>query len=71
VTINLAIEGDKTMLPSIRFRQDLLDSLSKIAADAQVEDCLLSAEILWSPEDRNEVLPPEDVIADYPELVPV
>jgi len=71
VSINLAIEGDSTVLPGIRYRQDVLDALSKIATDAQVGDCLLSAELLWAPEERWEVLTPNDVYADYPNLIPL
>jgi hypothetical protein len=38
VTLNLAIEGDSTVLQKIRTLQDLLEVLSQIAADAQVEE---------------------------------
>lgn len=70
VSINLAIEGDSTLLRGIRYRQDLLDALSKIASDAQVDDCLFSAEVLWAPEERWEVLTKNDIYADYPNLIP-
>lgn len=71
VSINLAIEGDSTNFKNgIRYRQDLLDALSKIASDAQVDDCLLSAEVLWAPEERNELLTKNDIYADYPDLMP-
>lgn len=71
VCINISIEGDSTSLPAIRFRQDLLEALSKIAADAQIEDCLMSAEILWEPESRQEVLTADQIYASYPNLVPL
>jgi len=71
VTLNLAIEGDSTKLPSIRSRSDLASALRRIAADAQVEDCLLSAEILWAPEEVSDRMSSDDVYADYPELVPI
>lgn len=71
VSINIAIEGDSTKLPRIRDRRDVLDALAKLAADAQVEDCLLSAEILWSPDEPGEVLSANDIYADYPDLVPL
>jgi len=72
VSVNLAIEGDSTKLPpgrSIRTRRDLLDYLSKIASDAQVDQCLMSAEILWAPEEPSEVMTSSDIYADYPDLV--
>ena len=59
------------MLPGIRFRSDLLTSLTRIASDAQVGDCLLSAEVLWAPENDNEILSKEDIDADYPNLIPL
>jgi uncharacterized membrane protein len=70
VSINVAIEGDSTLLPVVRNRQSVLDALSRLASDAQVGDCLLSAEILWVPEQPEEVLTTEDVYADYPNLIP-
>jgi len=71
VSLNVAIEGDSTLLPGIRFRQDLLDALSQLASDAQVDDCLVSAEVLWAPEERWEVMTANDIYADYPNLVPL
>lgn len=71
VTISLSIQGDRTKLPQIRSRQDVADSLSRIAADAPVEDCLLSAEVLWAPEERSDLLTDEDIIADHPNLYPL
>ena len=69
VTINLCIEGDSsTQLSKIRTRQDLKDALSRIASDSQVEECLLSGEVLWTPEDRSDTLTREEVYEDYPTL---
>jgi uncharacterized membrane protein len=68
VTLNLAIDGDSTKIPQINSIQDVEAALSKIAADVKVDDCLQSAEILWTPEDRSETLSIRDSIADYPEL---
>lgn len=68
VTLNLAIDGDSTKLPQINSLQDVEQALRKIAADVKVDDCLQSAEILWTPEDRTETLTLKDVVADYPEL---
>ena len=68
VTIILAIDGDSTKLSRINNISDVEDALRRVATDAKVEDCLQSAEILWTPEDRSESLSMRDVVADYPEL---
>merc|ERR1712157_294938 len=69
VTLLLAIDGDSTKIPtSITSTRDIETALATIASDAMVDDCLQSAEILWSPEERTEVLSRRDIIADYPDL---
>ena len=71
VTILMAIEGDSTQLPVIQKRTDVLAALRKLAVDSQVDDCLLSGEVTWSPELRSETLTLSDIYADYPSLFPV
>ena len=71
VTILIAIEGDSTQLPAIQKRTDVLAALRKLAVDSQVDDCLLSGEVTWSPELRSETLTLTDIYADYPSLFPV
>lgn len=68
ITLVLAIDGDSTKLHKIKGLSDVEQALKKIASDSMVGDCLQSAEILWTPEDRSETLRVQDVIADYPEL---
>ena len=68
VTLLLAIDGDSTAVPQISSIADIETALRKIASDSKVDDCLQSAEILWTPEERYETLGPRDIIADYPEL---
>lgn len=68
VTIILSIDGDSTKLPVIKSVADLEQALVKIASDVKVDDCLRSAEVLWTPEDSNDTLSQRDVIADYPDL---
>jgi uncharacterized membrane protein len=68
VTLLIAIDGDSTSVPKIGSLGDVEEALRKIASDAKVSDCLQSAEILWTPEDRGETLSLRDVVADYPEL---
>jgi uncharacterized membrane protein len=71
VTLTISIEGDSTMLPTIKTRAQLRDAFSRIAADAQVEDCLLGGEVLWAPEGTTEVMTEEEVLADYPDLMTI
>eukprot|EP00980_Cylindrotheca_fusiformis_P012417 scaffold3046_cov105-Cylindrotheca_fusiformis.AAC.16 len=74
VSLSLCIEGDSifnNIKRTIRNRKDLRKALSRISSDVQVEDCLLSAEILWTPEEPNEVLSERDVYAEYPDLYPL
>jgi uncharacterized membrane protein len=68
VTLILNIDGDSTKVPKINSLSDVEEALRKIASDSKVDDCLQSAEILWTPEDRSESLSLGDVVADYPEL---
>jgi uncharacterized membrane protein len=68
ITLVLAIDGDSTKVPRINSISDVEDALRRIASDAKVDDCLQSAEILWTPEDRSETLSLREVVADYPEL---
>lgn len=68
VTLLIEIDGDSTKLPSINSLENVEEALRKIASDSRVGECLQSAEILWTPEDRNEILSSRDVVVDYPEL---
>lgn len=71
VTIHLAIQGDSTKLSGFRFRADMINNLRRIASDAQVEDCLVAAEVDWTPSEPGETLSRDDVYADYPDLIPL
>lgn len=68
VTLVIAIDGDQTKLPQINSMRDLETALTKIAIDVKVDDCLRSAEVLWTPDDDSDVLSQRDVIVDYPKL---
>ena len=69
MTLVLAIDGDSTQIPTrINSVSDVEEALRKIASDSKVDDCLQSAEILWTPEDRAETLTLREVVADYPDL---
>ena len=66
VTLVIAIDGDSTKFPTIQSIGDVEDALRRLATDVKVDQCLQSAEILWTPQDRSETLTRRDVIADYP-----
>lgn len=68
ITLLVAIDGDSTKLPVINTQADLEQALIKIATDVKVGDCLRSAEVLWTPEDSDDILSEREVIVDYPEL---
>ena len=71
ITILMLIDGDSTKkaLPSrISSIRDVEEALSRIATDSKADDCLRGAEILWTPEERDETLTMREVLADYPSL---
>jgi uncharacterized membrane protein len=71
ITIVVLIDGDTTSgaMPSrMNSVRDVESALSRIASDARVDDCLRGAEILWTPEERDETLTMREVLADYPSL---
>jgi uncharacterized membrane protein len=67
----LAIDGDSSKVGKVQSIGSVEEALRMIAADAKVDECLQSLEILWTPEDRSETLSPRDIVADYPELLSV
>lgn len=71
VTLNYAIRGDSTRMDKISTRDNVRDALTKLSADASVEDAIVAAEVMWSPEDENDTLEPEVAYADFPQLVPL
>jgi len=68
ITLIVAIDGDSTKLPKINSFADVEKALTMLATDVKVDDCLRSAEILWTPEDPGDVLSEREVVADYPSL---
>lgn len=68
ITLIVAIDGDSTKLPKINSFSDVEKGLTVLATDVKTDGCLRSAEILWTPEDSNDVLTEYDVAADYPML---
>jgi len=72
VTIVMMIDRDSTskQLSPLKVNsiQDVLDALSCIAADAKADNCHRGAEILWTPEERDETLTMREVFTDYSSL---
>jgi uncharacterized membrane protein len=71
VTLIMLIEGDstsKTLSKRVNSIRDVEDALSRIAADSKADKALRGAEILWTPEERDETLTMRDVLADYSSL---
>jgi uncharacterized membrane protein len=50
---------------------DLRDALQNLAAAVSVDDNLLAAEVLWTPEDTNDVMDRDELFLNFPELVSV
>ena len=50
---------------------DLRDAIQDLAAEVAVEGNLLGAELLWTPEDSNDVMDRDDMFLNFPELVTV
>jgi uncharacterized membrane protein len=71
IDLSICIEGDSTKISAIKSRNELRNALYKISADAQIDDCLLSAEVLWTPDDGTDSMSEQDVFADYPSLFPL
>ena len=68
ITLIVAIDGDSTKLPQINNISDLEMALTRLATDVKVDDCLRSAEVLWTPDEKTDYLSERDVVVDYPKL---
>jgi len=60
-----------TALPAISSAADLREAIQSLAAEVSVEDNLLGAELLWTPEDANDVMDRDDMFLNFPELVTI
>ena len=49
-------------LPDISTTADLREAIQSLAADVSVDDNLLGAELLWTPEDGNDVMDRDDML---------
>ena len=48
-----------------------LPSAQSLAAEVSVEDNLIAAEVLWTPEDSNDIMDRDDMFLNFPELVTI
>jgi len=58
-------------LPEITGVADLREAISSLAAEVSVEDNLIAAEVLWTPEDSNDIMDRDDMFLNFPELVTI
>jgi len=58
-------------LPDISGVADLRSAISQLAADVAVDGNLLGAEVLWTPEDPNDVMDRDDLFLNFPALVSI
>lgn len=58
-------------LPEISNQATLREAIQELAAEVSVEDNLLGAELLWTPEDNNDVMEKDDMFLNFPELITV
>ena len=58
-------------LPDVTGAGDLRDAIQTLAAEVSTPDNLLGAELLWTPEDSNDVMDREDMFFNFPELVTI
>lgn len=62
---------DGKALPGVTGLGDLRTALQNLAADVATEDNLLGAELLWTPEETNDVMDRDDLFLNFPELINV
>mmetsp|Transcript_29598 Transcript_29598/g.66963 ORF Transcript_29598/g.66963 Transcript_29598/m.66963 type:complete len:267 (-) Transcript_29598:2114-2914(-) len=70
ITMILAIEGKE--LPSVKDMKSLRTCLTELGgSDMLGNNALLAAEIMWTPEEPWETITKEDLILEYPKLLPL
>ena len=60
-----------TALPDVSTSGDLRDAIQTLASEVAVEDNLMGAELLWTPEDANDTMDRDDMFMNFPELITV
>lgn len=69
VTLVLATQGRE--LAPVKDVASLRSCLSTLGSDALDNDSLLAAEVMWTPEEPWETVTPDEVVLDYPTLIPL
>eukprot|EP00468_Gymnochlora_sp_CCMP2014_P004621 CAMPEP_0167762104 /NCGR_PEP_ID=MMETSP0110_2-20121227/12558_1 /TAXON_ID=629695 /ORGANISM="Gymnochlora sp., Strain CCMP2014" /LENGTH=333 /DNA_ID=CAMNT_0007648893 /DNA_START=90 /DNA_END=1091 /DNA_ORIENTATION=- len=68
VTILVALR-DAPTLPLVKGFEDMRAALAMTSARASIEDNLLAAEVLWTPEDPGDTMSREELFLKFPELI--
>jgi len=68
VTLLVALR-DAPNLPQIRGLEDMRAALAMTSARASIEENLLAAEVLWTPEDPGDSMSREELYLKFPELI--
>jgi len=68
VTVLVALR-DAPNLPQIRGLEDMRAALAMTSARASIEENLLAAEVLWTPEDPSDTMSREELYLKFPELI--
>jgi uncharacterized membrane protein len=58
-------------LGEISTTTDLRGAIQDLAAAVSVEDNIIAAEVLWTPEDDNDVMDRDEMFLNFPELIAV
>jgi uncharacterized membrane protein len=69
VTFIVATEADRPLFQTIKSREDLQIALTRLAA--LPTDYLLRVEMLWSPQAAPEGLTQDELLVNYPDLLPL
>jgi len=72
VQIHLVIEGNSMKnfgQRKVETRNSLKEALVQLSGDVNaVADCVVAGEVLWAPQQEQEVITEEDIYANYPTL---
>jgi uncharacterized membrane protein len=67
-SLKKVFDGDQNSNSNIKTRKGLVEALTQLSSDVQVDDCLLSAEVIWSPQEQDDQLTMQDIYSDFPTL---
>jgi uncharacterized membrane protein len=69
VTLLVCLNGKR--VPQVKDRETLKAALLALGSDLLSGDGLMAAEVMWTPEEADDTLMPEDVTLDFPTLLPL